>query len=388
VTGPLSVGFINTFGGSTLGGGEVQLLALMRGLCEEGVRLRLACAPGSALAAAATEISCVRVTEIDFEASMPRVLSRMAARGLKGSDVVHGTGFLTNLVARRVGHILRVPVINGVHVMPDAARLDGRSWLEGIARSALDRSSRSRVDRFVSVSQAVASALIVEGVERDRIAVVPNGIDTAAFRAAAARPLDLRLPPAPRRVGYVGRLERVKGCEHFVEAASLVGARDPGVRFVVAGAGSLEATLLDAAALGTVADRIDFLGHLHDVAPLYPLLDVVCVPSLSEAFGLSAIEALALGVPVVASAVGGLPEVVQHGATGLLVPPAHPQALASAVLELLGDPGQARAMGVAGQRQVGEAFTVEAMVRGYLRVYEDVLGAAPASSPAPPSAAE
>lgn len=374
MTGPLSVGFINNFGGSTLGGGEVQLLALMRGLREQGAQLGLACAPESALATAAAEIPGVRITEIDFEASMPRVLSRMAARGLEGSHVVHGTGFLTNIVARSAGRILRVPVVNAVHVMPDAARLDGRSRLEGIARSVLDRSSRSRVDRFVAVSQAVASALIGEGVARDRIAVVPNGIDFAAFRAAAVRPLGRQLPPAPRRVGYVGRLERVKGCEHFVEAASLVGERDPEVRFLVAGAGSLEAALLDAAALGTVADRIDFLGHLHDVAPLYPLLNVVCVPSLSEAFGLSAIEALALGVPVVGSAVGGLPEVIHDGATGLLVPPADPQALASAVLELLRNPDRARAMGMAGQREAGETFTIEAMVRGYLKVYDDVLG--------------
>lgn len=368
----LSIGFINNFAGPTLGGGEVQLLELMRGLHVAGVDLALACAADSALATAATEVPGIRITEVDFERGG---LARIIARGFEGSAVIHGTGFLTNIIARRVGHRLGVPVINGVHVMPDAPRLDGRSRLEGVVRAVLDRPSRRRVDRFIVVSEAVADALAARGVKRERIAVVPNGIDVIAFRVAAAQPLGIEIPAATRRVGYIGRLERVKGCEYFLEAAALIAGQDPAVRFVVVGSGSTEAALLDLAATSPVADRIDFLGHIPNVAPVYRSLDVVCVPSLSEAFGLSAVEALTLGVPVVASAVGGLPEVVEDEVTGRLVPPADSPALASAVLDILGDPDRAREMGAAGERRADEAFTAEAMVRGYLRVYDDIVAA-------------
>ncbi|MHB1016858.1 MAG: glycosyltransferase family 4 protein [Coriobacteriia bacterium] len=368
----LSVGFINNFNGPTLGGGEVQLLALMRGLRAGGVDLALACSADSALATAAAEIPGIRVSEIDFERGG---LVRQMAHALEGASIIQGTGFFTNILARRVGRSMGLPVINGVHVMPDAPRFDGHSRFEGILRFLLERPSRRRVDRFVVVSQAVADALAGRGVKRQRITVVPNGIDVISFRVAAAQPLGLGLPYAPRRVGYIGRLERVKGCEYFLAAASLIAERDPAVRFVVVGSGSIEAALLDLAAASPVAGRIDFLGHVPEVAPLYPLLDVVCVPSLSEAFGLSAVEALALGVPVVASAVGGLPEVVQDGVTGRLVPPGDPSAIASAVLDILGDPERARAMGTAGADRVEDTFTAEAMILGYLRVYEDVLTA-------------
>ena len=369
----LAAGLINNFAGPTLGGGEVQLLTLMRALRAEGVDLVLACAANSALAVAAGEIPGVRVAEIDFERGG---LVRLIAGVLQGSSIIHGTGFLTNILARRVGHRLDLPVINTVHVMPDAPRLDGRSRFEGVIRALLDRPSRRRVDRFVVVSQVVADALTAQGVKRDRITVVPNGIDVDSFRAAAALPLGIELPDTPRRVGYVGRLERVKGCEHFLEAAAIIAESDPGVRFTVTGSGSIEADLLDLAAASPVADRIDFLGHVADVAPVYRMLDVVCVPSLSEAFGLSAVEALALGVPVVVSAVGGLPEVVQDGVTGCLVPAADPAAMARAVLDLLAEPDRAAEMGAAGARRVDTMFTAAAMVAGYRRVYEDLLTAA------------
>lgn len=369
----LSVGLINNFAGPTLGGGEVQLLALMRGLRDAGVDLALACAAGSALAAAAAEISDVHVTEVDFEQGG---LARTISRGLEGSAIIHGTGFFTNIVARRVGHRLGVPVINAVHVMPDAPRLDGRSRFEGIARAVLERPSRRRVARFAAVSQAVADALAGRGYKSERITVVPNGIDVASFRAAAARTPGVDLPAATHRVGYVGRLERVKGCEHFLAAAALIAGSVPGVRFLVAGSGSSEAGLLDLAAASPVADRIDFLGHVPAVASLYPQLDVVCVPSLSEAFGLSAVESLALGVPVVASRVGGLPEMVRDGITGYLVPPGDPEAMARAVIDLLEDPDRARAMGAAGAALVDSTFTAASMVAGYRRLYEDVLAVA------------
>jgi glycosyltransferase involved in cell wall biosynthesis len=110
------------------------------------------------------------------------------------------------------------------------------------------------------------------------------------------------------------------------------------------------------------------------IQPLAAALDVLVLPSLSEALGLVLLEAGALGVPVVATAVGGIPEVVEDGVTGILVPPGQPDALADAVTRLLRDPERARAMGEAGRARVEREFTLERTIAGHLAVYESLLG--------------
>jgi glycosyltransferase involved in cell wall biosynthesis len=187
-------------------------------------------------------------------------------------------------------------------------------------------------------------------------------------RTRAGAPPRVAPPDAPQRVGFVGRLERVKGCEYFIDAAGLITASHPDVAFVIAGTGSLDATLRARAASSPASKRITFSGYLDEPAPLLSTLDVLCVPSLSEASGLSAMESLALGVPVVA----------WRGVTGALVPPADSGALAAAVSGLLADPERARALGRAGREHVEQHFTAARMVAAYLRVYEDLAACQPA----------
>ena len=373
MTNRLSVAYINNFGGPTIGGGEVQLLALIRGVRAAGVDVTLVCTEGSALARMAAEIDGVRVLPVSFAiASLPS-LSRKLRVDLRGVDIVQGTGFLTNVVARSVGRSIGARVVNAVQVVPGAARLDGESSARSFVRETVDRASRDRVHRFIAVSHAVGDGLAERGVERGRIVVIPNGFDVAAFREAATQPLAKPLMPAKWRIGYAGRLERIKGCEYFVRAAALLRQTHPDAAFFVAGTGSLEAETHGLAVLLDIAEKIDFLGHVASIAPLLAAADVVVVPSLSEAFGLTAAEALALGVPVVASSVGGLPDIVVDGETGLLVPAGDPQALAAAVARLLDDPELAAALGAAGATRVKSEFTDEAMVAGYLAVYGDLV---------------
>lgn len=370
---PLTIGFINNFAGPSLGGGEVQLLALMNGLAQDGTHLRLVCAAGSALEAAAVRIPNVTVAGADFRRGSVASLSILAAKAFEGADIVQGTGFLTNLVARRAGRRIGARVVNTVHVVPGASRLDGESAMSFALRRVLDQRMRTEVDRFVAVSQAVADGLVHTGVHSARVVVIPNGIDVAAIRARAELPLQPDLPEDGRRVGFVGRLERVKGCEFFIGAAGILATTHPEVRFVVAGTGSAEARIWALAKASPAADRIHFLGYMPNPAPLMAALDVLCVPSLSEASGLTAIEGLALGIPVVASAVGGLPDVVVDGSTGLLVPPGDSRALALAIGSLLDDPELAHGLAVAGSQHVEAEFSVVRMVAGYRRLYEELV---------------
>jgi len=372
-SGDLAVTFINNFPGPSLGGGEVQLLALLRGLSAAGVRASVACAAGSALERDARAIGGVEVIPAGFALrSLPSLVSKTAVR-LQRGQIIQGTGYLTNLIARLVGSLARVPVVNTVHVVPGAARLDGEAPAVSALRMALDRLTRRSVTRFVAVSQAVSAGLIGEEVGASRITVIPNGIDLAQLRRDADSDLAITLRPASARVGFVGRLERIKGAEYFVRAAALLIADRPDVHFVVAGQGSGDGNLRELAAQLGIAARIEFLGYVGSVPPLLAALDVVVVPSLSEASGLTAIEALALGVPVVASRVGGLPEVVVDGVTGLLVAPGDEAALARAVARLLDDPALARSLAEAGAQRVEERFALERMLDGYLRLYRELV---------------
>ena len=284
----IGVTFINNFPGPSLGGGEVQLVALLRGLPTSSVSASVVCAAGSALEREARALDGVRVVPADFALrALPSLLSTISA-GLPAGEIVQGTGFLTNLIARRVGARTGVPVVNAVHIVSGAARLDGASRGNLALRSALDSVSRRHVSRYIAVSQAVRAGLLADGVPAGRITVIPNGLDLASLREqASSGHRDTSLAAGPR-IGCVGRLERVKGVDYFLRAAALLAAHRPELRYVVAGSGSCERELRSLAVELGVADLVQFTGYVDSAPSFIASLDVVVVPSLSEASGLTA----------------------------------------------------------------------------------------------------
>jgi glycosyltransferase involved in cell wall biosynthesis len=289
-------------------------------------------------------------------------------------DLVVGTGYFTNVLARLAATAMRVRVVNLVQVDPTASLADGGSHGGLLVRNAADITTRGRTDAYIAVSDAIGQALVGSGVAPGRVHVVHNGVDAEAIRAAAREHLSAGLPAGDGPlVGCVARLEKVKGVADFVDAAELVARDHSSARFVAVGDGT-EAESLAARRAPSLVDRLEFLGHVDPIEPLVAALDVLVLPSLSEALGLVLLEAGALGVPVVATAVGGIPEVVEDGVTGILVPPGQPTALADAVNQLLGDPVRARAMGEAGRARVERKFALERTVAGHVAVYEGLLG--------------
>jgi glycosyltransferase involved in cell wall biosynthesis len=141
----------------------------------------------------------------------------------------------------------------------------------------------------------------------------------------------------------------------------------------MAGDGSLRPELERLAAELQVSDAIEFVGWTHDVIGFLKQVDILAMPSLWEAFGLSAAEAMALRKPVIASNVDGLPEVVEDGRTGILVPPADPKALACAIIELAADPARRRALGEHGRARVERFFTLDRMIARHEEFYERVI---------------
>jgi sugar transferase (PEP-CTERM/EpsH1 system associated) len=247
----------------------------------------------------------------------------------------------------------------------------GRNYPDSRRAVAWNRLASWLSDRVVPVSDDSAEvAAEVERVPRRKIQVIRNGIDLGAFPApAGAR------PGAGMRAIHVARLnDLAKDQTTLLRAARLVADLEPGFRLTVVGDGPDQARLLALSEELGLGEHVCFLGFRSDVSALLGAADVFVLSSLTEGISLTLLEAMAAGLPVVATDVGGNREVVVPGQTGLLVPAGSPAALAGAVLEVLHRPEQAQAMGAAGRRRVEEQFSLRHTVAQYERLYLELLG--------------
>jgi glycosyltransferase involved in cell wall biosynthesis len=231
----------------------------------------------------------------------------------------------------------------------------------------------------VSLTRREIAQYLAEGIGRPgQHTFIYNGIDPEAFagggvdRAAVRR--EMGVDPEAFLVVSVGRLVPVKGHAHLIDALPEVLRRRPDAAVLIVGDGPLRNDLEGRARSLGVGDRVRFSGHLGDVASVLGAADLFALPSLNEGLGLALVEAMATGLAAVASRVGGVPEVVVDGETGLLTPPRDAGALAGAVLRLMEDAGERRRMGEAGRARVRQHFSIERTVRETERLYEELLG--------------
>jgi len=253
-----------------------------------------------------------------------------------------------------------VPLVVGLHDrFPEACyradamvarNLRAAGWVTACSRAVLE-TARYHLPALIPISSVIHNALPMP----DEQAVRPDG--------------------AVRRLAYVGRLVRQKGVDVLIAAMKLLGDRFPALNLAIAGDGDVRPALEAQAVQLGLGTRIVFVGTLsHDA--VYPFLaeaDLVVMPSRIESFGLVALEAAQMARPIVASAVDGLPEVIDDGQTGLLVPPDDPAALAQAIAALLDDPQRARALGAAARRRAETLFAWDRYVGSHERLFETML---------------
>jgi glycosyltransferase involved in cell wall biosynthesis len=242
------------------------------------------------------------------------------------------------------------------------------------------------MDRLIVPSSSILAKVSGEGRGGASFTVIPNGVDLARFDlplAACALRREFGIPGGAPVLGVVARLEPEKGHRYLIEAMPAILRGAPETWLVIVGEGSLDASLrgLAASLLGPAARRIVFTGRREDVAAITAEIDVAVLPSLREAQGISILEAMARRKPVVASAVGGIPEVLTNGLHGLLVPPADPLALAEACIRLACSPSLRSRMGEAGRATVEARFSLDAMVRQIEAIYDEELVRAGALPP-------
>jgi glycosyltransferase involved in cell wall biosynthesis len=256
--------------------------------------------------------------------------------------------------------------------------------------NAFSRWKHKQVNRYLAASEAIRAMLIEDGIAPSRIITVHDGIDVG--RVAAVEPLNVReeywFPPHSPIVGHIGALSPSKGQRFLVDAAAIVVREMPEARFLVLGEGELHDVLEHQIKHLHLAQHVVLTGFRADVIGVLKGLDLFVMSSVTEGLGTALLDAMAAGRPIVATRAGGIPEVVVHGETGLLVPPRDAPALAAGILELLRDPERRSRFAAAGFARVRDLFSVDRMVEETLAVYGRLVGTTPAEDIENPATAD
>jgi len=344
-------------------GGQNQVLLTALGQSAMGHEVTVACRSGGRLEARA-RASGVRVAALPFRGDLwpPAVLG--LARELRRArpDVVqlhdpHAVG--SGLLAARIA---------GGPALVATRRVDFR------LRGPLSRRKYRGCARVVAVSRAIADVLEAQGIDAARLRLVYEGVpDRSPLPGGVEALRALGVPEGAPAVGNVAALTGHKDHANLIAAAAVVVRARADAHFVIVGDGPLRAELEARVRESGLAGRVVFAGFRDDVDRLLPAFDVFCLSSHLEGLGTSLLDAMAFGRAVVATAAGGIPEAVEDGVTGRVVPVRDPSRLAQALLALLGDPARRREMGEAGRRRFLARFTADRMVAETLRVYEELL---------------
>ncbi|MEW5784083.1 MAG: glycosyltransferase [Bacillota bacterium] len=279
--------------------------------------------------------------------------------------LLHIHGFKAALIGAPAARLAGTPLVITVHNYP--ADLTGQRFIPHL--SILPGLRKAR---YIAVSHALARELTGWGVNPSLITVIHNGIEPAPFEKAAALRCAGRVGSGAV-VGTVARLVSQKGLDYFLQAAVRLAVRYPKMRFLVAGDGPERDKLRNLARRLGLGEKMHFAGYSSQIATHLAAMDIFVLPSLTEGLATSLLEAQAAGCAVVAARVGGVPEVVEDGRTGLLVPPADGAALAAAVVSLVENPLLAVRLARAGQENVKMQFSLQAMLGRTAAVYEEII---------------
>ena len=341
-------------------GGQEQLLTLLMGLQEHGHQVHLACPHEAPFVARAKEQGIPVVPfESHTELSLKAILGLRQIVSNFDCQIVHvntpksilscGLGTLGKGVVRVASRRVNFPL---------------RGRLSAVKYNLA-------VDAIFTVSASIRTGLIEQGVRPDKVVVVYEGVDPEAIDRI--EPVQLPFETSGVRIGIVSHLSGEKGHRDLIAALGEVSRLHPDTRCYIVGDGPLAEPLKQQARAQGLEEQVRFTGFRNDPEAVIKRLDIFCLPSLSEGLSTAVMTAMACRVPVIATTVGSLPELVPDGRSGVLVPPRDPSKLAAAICRLVEEPETRRRLGLEGRRLIEERFTVKAKVEATEHEYGRLL---------------
>ncbi|MEM6638688.1 MAG: glycosyltransferase [Pseudomonadota bacterium] len=351
--------------GRHLYGGARQVLYLLRGLKEHGVDSVLVCPEGSAIESAAGDVARVCALpwggDLDL-AGVPRV--RRLIRS-ESPDIVH---LHSRRGADTLGALAAIATRTRVVL---SRRVDN-------PESAVALALKYRLyDHVITISEAIARVLSEQGVTQDRLTCVPSAVDMTEWATPATRSelcAEFSLLESQKLVGMAAQFIPRKGHDTLIDALRRLVDPLPEVHVLLFGKGPQQEVVQKRVESEGLAQHVTFAGYRDDLPRWLGALDLVGHPARREGLGVALLQAAAAGVAIVAADAGGIPEIVRPGETGWLVPPDRAEDLAEAILEALAHPDLREARATAAREHVRKRFSIDAMTRGNLAIYQRLLG--------------
>ncbi|NOZ64541.1 MAG: glycosyltransferase [Caldiserica bacterium] len=354
-----------------MGGVEKTLISLLPELKKKGLDIKVCTLYRKDILAEELEKLGIKVVNIGMRSRMDvdfkytRGVVSLANFIRKGKfDIVHTHLYRANTPGRIAAILARAPVI-----IANEHNVD--SW-KNAAQRRMDRVLARFTDKIIAVSKRVKEFYVEEvGLPEEKIEVIYNGVDLNRFEKKVDKEKkreELAIPENSLLIGTVGRLQPQKDHKTFLKAASLILKKFPRAHFIVVGGGSLRKELESFAKAIGIEKNVHFLGERKDIEKILPLMDIFVLSSTREGFPITLLEAMACGIPVVATSVGGCPELVKEGETGFLVAPRNPGFLGERVVHLLKNQALREKIRRKAKKRA-ELFTIEKMAERTLAIY-------------------
>ena len=352
-----------------IGGAGKWLLNFLRNYDREAISIKVVVPKGSVLKA---EIEMLRIPVVEIAGIGDKSLDIFSISAMlslfkqERPQIVHTHASLSARIAARLAGVKAI--IHTKHCLDQP-----KTGWKKTAASILNNQFSNWV---IAVSEAVEKNLLEAGTPKQKIRMIYGAVDELkSFDGQAIREIRGSYGLSEKDIvfGMVARLAEVKGHSYLLKAAELVGQKRSDIKFIIAGTGPLEEKLKETAMQKGLDKTVVFTGFIKDVERIYNIIDVNMITSKSEAQCLALVEGMSLGKPMIGTAVGGVPELIIPGETGLLVPPAQSQALAEAILEL-GDNAELRnAMGRKAREMMLERFSASKMAEEILKLYAEAV---------------
>lgn len=376
--------FRNCRGISTLTGPETYLLDLLHDIDSDSFNVRIACIIDPRWHRQLF-IEELRKKKISFEAI--EIKNKLNSKDFffvnrmikdHNIDLLHTHDARSDVIGLLVSKINRIPIITFAHGWLNWTHLFSKerlyAWLEYLAVSFSNK--------IVVASRSMEHDLLTKGIPQKKIHCIPHGIDIQKFNPAMTNNhirKEFNIPDEAPLIATVGRFHPWKGQRYFIEAAKIVSEKFPESRFLIVGDAAFNGhakykqELLELIGALNLEEKIILSGSRQDIPEIMSDMDLFVLPSLREPFGIVLLEAQACGKPVIATSVGGIPEVMKDGDTGILVEPGDSEELARAILSLLSNREKMRTMGSAGRKMIMDLYSKSSMVKKTEDLYSAML---------------